>query len=316
MNVIFDNKDLNVVIVDDMEGISGIYDWHQILYGYEEFEEFGRIQITEDVNAAIRGLRDAGAIEIRVIDAHGSGGPSKNIIPEKLEMGVKLFQEPDFLSRFKNALDETVSAAVLIGFHAMADTKDGFLSHTITFEPRIKINGKLVGETALAAITVAEYDISVIMASGDQALVREASALLPGIETVQVKTSTDRRTTECLPLSEARRLIEEAAVRALSRIDEFKPLEIKKPINVEISYSTKEHADLAGIIPRCRRSNSTTISYIAEDWMEANSFIMTANSLATQLRMRPLMQELSKLEKFKEISKDYNKKLLEEWASQ
>ncbi len=71
------HKELKVVIIDDMEGVSGIDDWHQILYGCEEFEEFGRAQVTEDVNAAIRGLRKAGATEIRVIDYHGSGARAR-----------------------------------------------------------------------------------------------------------------------------------------------------------------------------------------------------------------------------------------------
>jgi D-amino peptidase len=84
-------KALEVVIVNDMEGISGINDWHQIFAGCKEFEEFGRIQVTEDVNAAVRGLKAAGATDIRLVDFHGSGGPSKNVNPEKLEKEVKLF---------------------------------------------------------------------------------------------------------------------------------------------------------------------------------------------------------------------------------
>ena len=77
-------KNLEILIVSDIEGISGINDVRQIQYGYKEFEESGRIQVTEDVNAAIRGLRAAGATSIRIAVSHGSGGPNKNIIPEKL----------------------------------------------------------------------------------------------------------------------------------------------------------------------------------------------------------------------------------------
>jgi D-amino peptidase len=149
-------KDLKVVIVNDIEGISGINHWHQIRYGYKEFDEFGRIQLTEDVNAAIRGLRAAGATDIRVVDCHGSGGPNKNIISEKLEKGVELFQEKAVSWRLKEAVDKSIDAAVFVGFHAMAETKDGFLRHTVTLEPRIRINGKLVGETALTAYALSE----------------------------------------------------------------------------------------------------------------------------------------------------------------
>jgi D-amino peptidase len=308
-------RDLKVVIVNDMEGISGINDWHQIFHGCKEFEEFGRIQVTEDVNAAIRGLRAAGATEIRVVDFHGSGGPSKNIIPEKLEKGVKLFQEQVVPKRLKEAVGKFIDAAVFVGFHAMADTKDGFLRHTINMQARIRINGKHVGETALNAYALSEYGIPVIMVTGDQALVREASAFLPGIETVQVKTSLDCKTTECLPLSEARRLIETTVERALSRIDEFRLVQITKPIKMDISFPKKEHADLSEIIPRAKRSAEKTVSYTAENWDEADKFVRTALSLANESQTRTLVEKLNKLEGSDKVSFEWAENLINEWLS-
>jgi len=308
-------KDLKVLIVNDIEGISGINDVRQIQYGYTEFEKFGRIQVTEDVNAAVRGLKAAGATDIRVADSHGSGGLNKNIIPEKLEKGVKLFQEGAVYKRLKAAIDESMDGAVFVGFHAMADTKDGFLRHTITLEPRIRINGKFVGETAIDAYALAEYGIPVIMATGDQALVREASAFIPGIETVQVKTSHDCRTTKCLPLLETRRLIETVAEHALSRIDEFRPLQITKPIKIHVSFPKKEQVDLCEIIPRVKKSREKTVSYTAEDWDEAYSFIRTTICLAGQYAIGALENKLSKLEGFSRAVQEWRENLVNEWLS-
>jgi D-amino peptidase len=298
-----------------MEGISGISDWHQIFAGCKEFEGFGRIQVTEDVNAAVRGLRAAGATEIRVVDFHGSGGPSKNIIPEKLERGVRLYQERNLPGRLKKAVSSPIAAAVFIGFHAMAGTTDGFLRHTISLDPRIRINGKPVGETAINAYALAEHDIPVIMATGDQALARESSRLLPGIETVQVKTSKDSRTTECLPLAKARRLIEKAAERALSRIGNFRPLRVTKPVKVDFSFPDKEQADLSKIIPRARRSSPKTISYIADTWEEADKFMMTALSLANEFHTRTLLMGMSKLEGSGKVSFEWAEKRIDKWLS-
>ena len=307
-------KDLKVVIVNDIEGISGINHWHQIRYGYKDFE-FGRIQVTEDVNAAIRGLRAAGATEITVVDAHGSGGPNKNIIPEKLEKGVKLVQEGAVYKRLKEVVDESIDAAVFVGFHAMADTQDGFLRHTVTVEPRIKVNGKSVGETALTAYELGEYGIPVIMVTGDQALVREASAFLPGIETVQVKSSVDCRTTECLPLSKARKLIESAAKRALSKIDEFRPVQITKPNRIDVSFPKKGQVDLCETIPRAERSGEKTVSYTAEDWEEAHRFVRTTIRLAGQYAIGTLEEKLSKLEGFASAVQEWEEDLIKEWLS-
>jgi D-amino peptidase len=308
-------KNSKILIVSDIEGISGINDVRQIQYGYKEFEGFGRIQVTEDVNAAVRGLRAAGATDIRVADSHGSGGPNKNIIPEKLEKGVKLFQRGAVYKRLKAAVDESVDGAVFIGFHAMADTKDGFLRHTITLEPRIRINGEFVGETAIDAYTLAEYGIPVIMVTGDQALVREAKAFIPEIETVQVKTSRDCRTTECLPLSEARRLIEVAAERALSRIDDFRPVQIAKPIKTDVSFTKKEQADLCETVPRAKRIGDKTVSYTTEDWGEAYSFIRTTIRLSGQYAIGALEKKLSQLEGFDRAVQEWKENLVDEWLS-
>jgi D-amino peptidase len=279
-------KVVRILIDVDMEGISGIDDYRQILSGYRQFEESGRSLITEDVNAVVRGLRAGGATEIRVVDDHGSGGLSANIISEKLEKGVRLYQGPEFLGRLGEAIDRSVTAAVLLGYHAMANAKDGFLTHTIEFGlvTGIKINGKPVGETVLAALKLAEHGIPVIMVTGDQALVREASELLPEVETVQVKTSLNRRTTKCLPPAEARKLIEKAAKRSISKTGQLKPLDIQPPYKIEISFPTKEHAELAVIIPRAKRSGETAVSYIAQNFDEGEAFLNTAMSLAIRLR--------------------------------
>ena len=308
-------KGTNVVIVDDMEGISGINDWHQIFAGCREFEEFGRIQVTEDVNAAVRGLRKAGAKGIRVVDFHGSGGPSRNVIAEKLEKGVKLFQGPNVLERLNEAIKKSTTAAVFIGFHAMADTKDGFLRHTISMDPRIRINGEPVGETAINVYALAEHHIPVIMVTGDQAVVREAKSLIPEVETAQVKTSFDCKTTKCLPPLKARKLIEAAAERAFFRRDEFKPLSVTKPIRIDISFPKKKQVDLCKIIPRANRSAAKTISYTADNWDEADRFIKTTLSLTNAFHASNLVRMLSELDGSDKVTFTWAENRINEWLS-
>ncbi|MFX1602622.1 MAG: M55 family metallopeptidase [Promethearchaeota archaeon] len=310
-----EKEDLTVLIINDMEGISGIDHWHQFFYGFKEFEEFGRVQVTEDVNAAIRGLREGGATDIRVADSHGSGGPNKNLIPEQLEKGVNLFQEQSVPKRLTEAVDKSVDAAVLIGFHAMAGTKDGLFRHTVTLGPSIKVNGEPVGETALDAYILAEYGIPVIMATGDQALVREASEFLPGVETVQVKTSVDAKTTECLPLSEARSMIEETAKRALSRLDDFEPVQIGRPIKVDVSYPTEEQVDLCETIPGAERSAKKTISFTTNSWDETYKFIRTTIGL-TSLRINAgLIEKLLQIPGAEKTRLDWAEGVVNEWLS-
>ena len=50
-----------------MEGVSGIVVWEQVNGGAAMFEE-GRHLYTEEINAAVRGAKAAGATEIVVVD--------------------------------------------------------------------------------------------------------------------------------------------------------------------------------------------------------------------------------------------------------
>ena len=61
-----------ILLLYDMEGISGINRQVQCNYPTPEYENARRL-LTADVNAAIRGLKAGGAGEIVVIDGHGSG---------------------------------------------------------------------------------------------------------------------------------------------------------------------------------------------------------------------------------------------------
>ncbi len=63
---------MRVHIISDMEGIAGIVRPEQTLGGHEMYEE-GRKLYTEEINAAVRGAKAAGAKEIVVMDHHGAG---------------------------------------------------------------------------------------------------------------------------------------------------------------------------------------------------------------------------------------------------
>ena len=77
---------MRVHIISDMEGVSGIARREQTNAGMSMFEE-GRKLYTEDINAAVRGAKAAGATEIVVVDCHGAGEgfTFNSLIAEELE---------------------------------------------------------------------------------------------------------------------------------------------------------------------------------------------------------------------------------------
>ena len=64
---------MKVFIVSDMEGVAGIVKWQQTTGGDSPAYQEGRKLYTEEINAAVRGAKAAGACEIVVMDCHGAG---------------------------------------------------------------------------------------------------------------------------------------------------------------------------------------------------------------------------------------------------
>jgi len=152
------------------------------------------------------------------------------------------------------------------------------------------------------------------MVTGDQAVAREAEAFIPGVETAQVKTSIDRKETRCLPLSKARKLIEVAAERVFARIHEFKPVQVTKPIEIDVSFLNKQQAELCKTIPEAS-VRAKTVSYVAGSWEEADNFIKTTLNLANEFHIHNLVNKLSKLEGAGKVTFDWAENRINEWLS-
>jgi D-amino peptidase len=74
---------VDVYIVMDMEGISGISGEAVVRVGHQEWAGRGRKLATGDVNAAVEGALAAGARRIWVKDGH-AGGDQQNLLIEEL----------------------------------------------------------------------------------------------------------------------------------------------------------------------------------------------------------------------------------------
>lgn len=308
---------MKVLISSDLEGISGIDDYRQVFTIYGELYEKARNHITEDVNAAIRGLRAGGATEIDVIDSHGYGAPPYvNIIRDKIESGVRVIALFEARSRAKPFPFESYDAQVLVGYHAMAGTLDGFSSHTASDLTALKMNGKYVGEAEIHAWLTGYHNVPTILVTGDAAVVREAKSLLPGIEGVIVKKAINRARAKCLPVDEARSLIQKAATNALKNLKKFKPFKLSTPIHLDVIFTSPEYANIAADMPRSKLTDNRTISYIAEEYPEALSAFRTALSFAEAHRQQLLNKRLQESEEGKRIMEEWGKEIWRRWATE
>src|SRR4051812_37048616 len=181
---------MRVLIMSDMEGVSGIVVWDQVTGGKPMYEECRRLY-TEEINAAVRGAKAAGATEIVVVDCHGAGGPwtFNSLVPELLDPDCDWVAHHAW-SRYTEMLEKGCDAALFVGMHAKAGTADGVMSHTIstTTWQNLWFNQQSVGETGINAALCGHYGVPVLLVTGDEATCREATALLgPVLATVPVK---------------------------------------------------------------------------------------------------------------------------------
>lgn len=233
---------MRVLVICDMEGISGITVWEQVTGGSALYEE-GRRLYTADVNAVVRGCKRAGAEHITVVDWHGAGGcySFKSLIPERLERGARYVLGATYM-RYTEPLKQGCDAVLFVGFHSMAGTPDGVLSHTVSAEQWVgaSLNGEPAGEIALMAAFCGEWNAPVVFVSGDEAACREAKALLgEGLHTVAVKKGIGRFAAVHLPPDDAHALLEEAACSALTSgvsVQPFRP----SPVTLEVQFHTPD----------------------------------------------------------------------------
>src|SRR5829696_6536446 len=145
---------MRVFIVSDMEGVAGITKWDQVSGGKSLYEE-GRTLYTEEINAAVRGARAAGATEIVVMDCHGAGGDWSfySLIPERLDPGCEFVVQREW-TEYTEFLEQGCDAALFVGMHAKAGTRDGLLSHTVYSShhvPPVRAR-QMIEEGAVAAL--------------------------------------------------------------------------------------------------------------------------------------------------------------------
>src|SRR5881398_2931310 len=123
---------MKVHVISDMEGVAGIVKWEQTRGGDPLYEE-GRKLYTQEINAAVRGARAAGATEIVVMDCHGAGAgwTFNSLVPDDLDPACEYVVQ-DHWTEYTELLESGCDAALFVGMHAMAGAAGGVLSHTVS----------------------------------------------------------------------------------------------------------------------------------------------------------------------------------------
>jgi D-amino peptidase len=256
---------MKILIAADMEGITGVTTWDQVTPGHAEYARF-RKQMTEDVNAAIRGSFDAGADEVIVADGHWN---SSNILIEELDPRARLNTGSPSPFSMMQGIDESVDGVVFVGYHARNGSPNAILDHTWSSRTvaNVWLNDILTGEYGLNAAVAGHFGVPVIMVSGDQTACAQVTELLGDVETAVVKQASSRFAAECLAPDITREMICLSAERAVQRLaqgDVPEPFVLDTPITVTVEFFTSDMADRATRIPFTKREG-TRVSLTAPE---------------------------------------------------
>ena len=258
-----------VFISADMEGISGISSPDQLSATGAEYAR-SRKMMAEDVNAAIRGARRAGAHTIVVNDSHGS---MRNLRLEDLDPQVSLISHNFKRSGMMEGLDESFDAVIFIGYHAKAGNPGGVFAHTGSGVVRdVRVNGVSLGEGGLNTMVAAWYGVPVALVTGDDVAVKQVAELATSAQTVAVKRAINPRAVELRPFAAVHKDIEEAAFLGVRDAKKFQ--QRREPsYKVEVQFQEITIPEVAASLPSMQRPAADTIAFTIDSMPKAYTLI-------------------------------------------
>ena len=263
---------MRVHVISDLEGVSGVVKGGQTVGGEPMFDEARKLY-TEEINAAVRGAKAAGATEIVVMDCHGAGKEwsFNSLVPELLEPDCEFVVQENW-TEYTGFLEEGCDAALLVGMHARAGQRAGVMNHTVSGKDyfNLRFNGTLVGETGIHAALCGTWGCPVLLVTGDDVACAEGRELLgDGLTTVAVKTGLGATSARQIPPVRARQMIEEGAKAALANPTAVAPWDPGRPCEITVEFKHTLAVDQLRFRPGVERVDDRTISVTAETWWEA-----------------------------------------------
>jgi D-amino peptidase len=210
-----------VYIATDNEGVAGVTGVHGPLFRDNPEYLYSCEELTSELNTCISALFDSGVNEIIIDDGHCDG---RNILLNRIDPRVRIIQGTPRPRRLPG-LDSSFSAMILIGYHPMANTDGGVLSHTFSSVniEWMTINGITMGEIAIDAMIAGYRGVPVIMVTSCSKGIEEAKHFFGNVETVAVKEGFSRTCAISLSREQVAETISETTINAWQRLKEFFP---------------------------------------------------------------------------------------------
>ncbi len=266
-----------IFISVDMEGVTGVVTPTQLIPTGSEYEHY-RLIMTNEVNAAIAGARKAGATEFVIADSHGN---FQNLIIDDLPKDAKIVRgEPRPLIMMDGIQDGKFDGAMFIGYHASSVSLGGVRAHSFSSAviSELKINDVSVSEGYWNAAVAGEFNVPVILVSGDDVAVAELKPVTKTAELVAVKRAMGYHAAETLTPQAGSELIEKASEKAVRNLAAGNPFRVKGPVTIDLTFHFYQPAELLAWLPNVQRTGARSIRFKSDNMVEATKFLAFISS--------------------------------------
>jgi D-amino peptidase len=264
-------RKMKIYISADMEGVVGVVSGEQLGpqgFEYQRFREF----MTQEVNSAVEAAFEAGATEIVVSDSHGN---AQNLLIEKLHKDITLVRAFPRPLMMMQGIDETFAGVIFLGYHTGTTNPQGVRAHTMSSArlADVRLKGVSVSEGGINAAIAGHFNVPVIMVSGDDAVVKETTALLGDVEGAVVKWASGFHSARTLMPEAAYGLIREKVKKAVGRIKDFKPYKLATPIQLDVRFKSYRPSEVLSYLSIVERTDAHGIRFVGKDMIEVSKFL-------------------------------------------
>lgn len=256
---------MKVYVSADIEGVSGISERGEGRKDHADYAEF-RTQMTAETAAACQGALAAGASEITVKDAHGTG---RNLVAAELPAPARVIRgwsgHPFMMVQ---DLDAAYSAALFVGYHSRAGAGGNPLAHTLSSAVyEVRLNGSPVSEYRIYAMAAALVGVPVVFVSGDRALCEDVAAFQPAARTFATKWGEGESQQSVHP-ADAVTGIRDGVSEALAGDPGQARITLPSRFEIEIEYRFHTQAYEKSFYPGAKQSGPHVVRFETDDYFD------------------------------------------------
>lgn len=267
---------MKFLIMTDIEGVTGVTTYQQA-----ENSQFGRDMLMNDLLAVIEGIRSTGNHEIVVYDMHTDG---RNVDISQLPEDVPVVMGKPINGKLWRGVGSGFDGLMMVGLHAMSREPGAMLAHSYLIQyDSIHINEDLVGEIGVECLLAGEQGTPLVFVAGDDKGCQEAEKFMPGVITAAVKYSLDEAQALCETPAKTRKILKEAAAKAVECAAQLQPKKPAMPVTIQIQYSDCEYLKIMKQIHPEIFINENTVAMKGDNLLETwSEYLVMEKEMTTK----------------------------------